>query len=120
MNLASSSAYTFEIYLHWTTAGATAGISVQLDGTAGVGSLKADITVFDHALNTMSDLARITAFNSAVGAGLTGDNSVLIRGTIVTTNAGTLFLEWAQNAADAGNATPVQINSTFTLRKLNA
>lgn len=120
VNLAASSSYHFEIHGHWTTAGATAGITLQLDGTVGVGSLKADITIYDHTLNTMSALARVTAFNSAVGVNGTGDNSFLIKGTIETTTAGTFFLEWAQNTADAVNGTLVQENSMLMLRKLNA
>ena len=120
VTLDASSAYEFEITGFWTTAGATAGIKVQLDGTVGVSSLKADVILFDYTTNAMSALDRITAFNAAVGSGLTGDNSFMIRGTIVTSTSGTFFLEWAQNAADLVNATTLQANSSLILEKLNA
>ena len=92
---------------------------MQLDGTVGVSSLKADVIHYDHAADT-SVIARITAFNSSVGVAGTGDNSFVIKGCIETTTAGTFFLEWAQNTTDAGNATTLQENSTFILHKLNA
>ena len=120
VNLAASSSYAFEIWGFWTTAGATAGITVQLDGTVGVSSLKADVAHIDNSTNAFSAFQRITAFNSAVGVGLTGDNSFYIRGVIETSTAGTFLLEWAQNSADAGNATTLQENSFLVLRKLNA
>ena len=119
VNLAASSSYAFEIYGFWTTAGATAGITVQLDGTAGVSSLKADVIHYENSADTYT-VSRITAFNSAVGQTDTGDNSFCIKGVIKTSTAGTMFLEWAQNAADAVNATTLQENSYFILRKLNA
>jgi hypothetical protein len=119
VNLAASSMYQFEIWGFWTTAGATAGIQVQLDGTVGVSSLKADIIHYDNSADALLT-ARITAFNSPTGRDDTGDNSFMIKGCIETTTAGTLFLEWAQNTLDAGNATTLQENSYFILRKLNA
>lgn len=119
VNLAASSSYAFEIYGFWTTAGATAGITVQLDGTVGISSLKADVIHYENSADTYT-ISRITAFNSAVGQADTGDNSFCIKGVIETSTAGTLLLEWAQNAADAVNATTLQENSYFLLRKLNA
>lgn len=119
VSLAASSAYAFEIHGHWTTAAATAGISVQLDGTVGVSSLKADVIHYGHAGDDFT-IERITAFNAPVGVAGTGDNSFVIKGTIETSTAGTFFLEWAQNTADAGDATTLQENSTLILHKLNA
>jgi hypothetical protein len=119
VNLAASSTYSFEIHGHWTAAGGTPGITVQLDGTVGVSSLKADITHYDHSADALF-ITRITAFNSGFGRDDTGDNSFLIKGCIETTTAGTMFLEWAQNTTDGANPTILQENSTFVLRKLNA
>lgn len=119
VNLAASSSYSFEIHGHWTAAAGTPGIAVQLDGTVGISSLKADVIHYDHSADVFI-IARITAFNSPVGRDDTGDNSFIIQGTIETSTAGTMFLEWAQNTGDAVNATTLQENSSFTLRKLNA
>ena len=120
VNLAASSMYQFEIWGFWTTAGATAGIQVQLDGTVGLSSFKADVAIIDYTTNVFAAYDRIAAFNTAVGAGLTGDNAFFIKGCIETTTAGTLFLEWAQNNLDVVNVTTLQENSYFILRKLNA
>lgn len=112
--------YYFEFILHATTASANAGIQVQLDGTATISSIRADVQIFDHAGNAHLQIQEITAFNSAVGSNNTGDTSVHIHGAIEVTAAGTFFLEWAQNTTDGANGTTVQENSTLILRKLNA
>ncbi len=118
VNLPASTAYKFSFYL-FVTSPATAGIAVQLDGTAGVSSLKLNTTILTSA-GAVVAAVRHTAFNSATGVDFTGDHYVTIEGVIEVSTAGTLRLEWAQNTTDAGNATVVQENSSLILRKLNA
>jgi hypothetical protein len=118
VNLPASSRYQFKFYL-FATSPATAGLLLQLDGTAGVSSLKANIQIFDST-GALVAFARKTAFNSSTGVDFTGDAYAVIEGVIEVSTAGTFRLEWAQNTTDAGNATVLQENSSLRLRRLNA
>ncbi len=118
VNLPASSRYQFKFYL-FATSPATAGLLLQLDGTAGVSTLKANISIYDST-GALVAFGRKTAFNSSTGVDFTGDAYATIEGVIEVSTAGTFRLEWAQNTTDAGNATVVQEDSYLTLRKLNA
>jgi hypothetical protein len=118
VNLPATSRYYFKFYL-FATSPATAGLLLQLDGTAGVSSLKANISIYDST-GALVAFGRKTAFNSSTGVDFTGDAYAVIEGTIEVSTAGTFRLEWAQNTTDAGNATVLQENSSLTLRRLNA
>ena len=120
-NLAASSSYSFRFTIFFTNAGAAEGIQLDLNGTVGVSSLKAQVSIYDDTLNTLAAFARVEALASAVGAGLSiGDNFAVIEGTIETSTAGTFGLRFAQNATGASAGVTVEENSTLTLRKLNA
>jgi len=114
LTLAASTNYQFRFWIPWTTAG-TAGIRLALNGTVGVTSLKADIKIADLSTNAYVAWDRVTALSSAVTSGaLGGTNVAEIEGTIETSTAGTFRLEWAQDTADAVNATTVQRNASLT------
>lgn len=117
-SLLASSTYKFEIEGFYTTASANAGIKVELSGTVGVTSLKANVHLYDDANDNFDVVARVTALDSPAGTDETGDNHFTITGTIETSTAGTFLLQWAQNTADAVNATTVQRNSSMILTRL--
>lgn len=109
LSLAASSKYRFEIFAPWTTA-ATAGLKTELSGTVGVTNLIAEIQMIDTALNQLAAEQIVTALETGDGSGIGGGANHLlkIKGAIETSTAGTLVLQWAQNAADAVNATIVK------------
>lgn len=121
LSLAVTSAYYFSFQLFTTNSGAAEGLQLCVNGTVGVSSLKAQISIFDDLLNTLVGFGRITAFASAVGAALSsGSNFSVISGVIETSTAGTFLLQFAQNAVGLGAGVTVQKNSSLTLRKLDA
>ena len=117
-DLPASSSYQF-IFYGFATSPATAGILLQLDGTVGISTLKANINIYDST-GALVAFGRKTAFNSSTGVDFTGDAYFTITGVIEVSTAGTFRLEWAQNTTDAGNATVLQEDSYLTLRRLNA
>lgn len=117
--LAASSNYHFRFTLFSNNVSLTEGISLQLDGTVGVTSMKAQIFLYDDTTNALAAFARVTAFNSAVGVALSaGDNHEMIEGTIETSTAGTFNLEWAQQVS-GGNNTTLQRGSSLIITKLS-
>lgn len=119
VSVIASTKYRFRAYLFVTSVSATAGFKFGLGGTATVTSMKAQLTLFDDTTDAMAALARVTALGSSTGAGLgAGDNFATIEGTIEVNAAGTLLVRWAQNLADAVNATIVQRGSYIELVKL--
>ena len=117
--LAASTNYAFRFVLFTNNVGALEGVQFQLDGTVGIGSLKAQITIYDDTTNAIAAFARVTAFNSAVGVALSsGVNHSVIEGSIETSTAGTFSLEWAQQVS-GGNATTLQRNSYMLIKKVS-
>ena len=83
VTLVASTNYEYRIVGFSSNAGAAEGLKVALSGTVGVSSMKAQISIYDDTLNTLVSFARVTAFGSSVGAGLSsGDNYFEIKGTI--------------------------------------
>lgn len=119
VTLGASASYWFKFFLFHNNVGALEGIKVAVSGTAGVTSLKAQITITDDTTNTTAALARVTAFGSAVGAGLgAGDNYTEIQGVIETSTAGTFLLQFAQNASGT-NAVTMQRGSSLVALRIN-
>ena len=117
--LAASSNYAFRFVLFSNNVAAVEGFQCQLDGTVGLSSMKAQVTIFDDSTNAIAAFARITAFNSAVGAVLSlGSNHTIIEGSLESSTAGTLSLEWAQQVS-GGNATTLQRGSYLVVTKLS-
>lgn len=118
VSLLASSIYAFRAFLFFNTAGAAPGFKAALNGTAGVTSLKAQVSIYDDTTNALTSYNRWTAFAAATGSVPTaGNNSCVIEGTIETSTAGTLLIQWAQNVSDAANTT-VQRNSNLLAWRL--
>jgi hypothetical protein len=115
IGLAASSNYAFEITGFADNAGATDGVKVALGGTVGVTSLSAEIIIYDNTTAAIVALGKVTAVDSAVGAGISaGENYFTIKGSIETSTAGTLFLKYAQNAAGAGGGVFIMRGTAIT------
>lgn len=119
VSVVASTKYRLRCFIFHTSLSTTAGIKLALSGTATITSMKAQISIFDDTTNVISGLARVSSLGSSVGAGLgAGDNFVTIEGTVEINAAGTFLVQWAQNVADAVNASTVQQGSYLELEKV--
>ena len=119
VTLAGTSKYQIEANLFILNDGATEGYKVAVTGTVGIQDLKAQIEIYDDTLNTIVGFARVTAIDTAVGAGLSsGSNYAAIRATIETTTAGTFALSFAQNAAGASAGVHHEIGCSLQVVKV--
>lgn len=120
ITLATNGKYQFKFDLFMLNDGAAEGIKVSLNGTATVTDVKAQAFIWDDTLNTLVGFARITALGGAgVGAGVSsGSNRVTIEGSIEITTAGTLLLEFAQNATGASAGVHCEVGSSLVAVKL--
>lgn len=113
-NVVSGTSYTFIAKLFISNAGATAGVKVAMNGTGTVSALKSQVRIFDDVTNTIAELSRATSLGGSVGVGLsTGNAFAMLEGSFTCNGSGTFVVQWAQNTADAGNATTVQSMSSL-------
>jgi len=120
VTLALNGKYQFRLPLFFLNDGAAEGVKVSLAGTATVTDIKAQVSIYDDTLNSLVAFARITALGGAgIGAGISaGSSYVLIEGAIEITTAGTLLLQFAQNALGAGLGVHCEVGSSMTVTKL--
>lgn len=120
VTLATNGKYQFRLALFFLNDGATEGVKVSLNGTAVVTDVKAQVSIYDDTLNSLVAFGRITSLGGAgIGAGLSsGSNYATIEGAIEITTAGTLLLEFAQNAAGASAGVHCEVGSSMTVTKL--
>ncbi len=111
--------YHFRFICFFLNDGATEGFKAAVNGTCTATDLKAQILIYDDTLNTIVGFARATTLGTGVGAGLsTGSNFAVIEGTIDVNTAGTLRLQFAQNAAGANLGVHLEVGSSYILTRL--
>lgn len=112
-NVAAGKRYRFEVDLY-TTSDVAGGVKAAIGGTATATNIIYEGLTTDAGTTTQS---RATALGSAVG-GVTAVTAAYIRlvGTIVVNSAGTLTVQFAENAATATSS--VLIGSTFLVREI--
>ena len=113
-NVEAGRAYGFEATLY-TTSNTAGGIKCAIGGTATATSVIYDAVITQNGAMVAPGTTRATALATAV-ADVTNVSAakVKITGTIVISGAGTLTVQFAQNASN-GSASSVLINSTFRL-----
>lgn len=111
-NVEAGRTYTFRAELD-TTAAATGGVKFAVSGTATATSINYSGVLLDGT--TVLANTRATALGTTVCAVTTSTaGTCTIKGTIVVNAAGTLTLQFAQNASDAGAST-VLVNQSLQL-----
>ena len=112
-NVKAAGVYKFRAVL-FTTSNVAGGVKFAIGGTATATSVIYAAQVFETAGITIGT-ARATALGTTVGdvTAVTVATCV-IEGTIVVNAAGTLTVQFAQNASN-GTASSVLVNSTFTV-----
>jgi len=111
-DVAASSTYVFYANLH-CTAGASGGIKAAINGTA-----TATAIVYDVTCNSGTSMATTRSTALGTTGGITAANPfVRIDGTITVNAAGTLKVEFAQNASN-GTASTVVVGSIFHIEQV--
>lgn len=118
-NVAAGEVYAFRAVL-FTTSAATGGVKCALGGTATATSLIAEASVTDGSAVQTVGTTRVTALSSTFGdvTAVTAAK-VIVEGQIVVNAAGTLTIQFAQNASD-GTASVVLAGSYFELISIGA
>jgi hypothetical protein len=113
-NVLAGKSYRFRVVLH-TTSNSSGGVKAAIAGTATATSVIYEALTIEGT--AISAHTRTTTLGTAVG-GVTAVAAaqVTIEGTIVVNAAGTLTVQFAQNASN-GTASSVLINSSFEIRQ---
>lgn len=112
--VANGGVYAFEAILY-TTSNVAGGIKAAIAGTCGATSIIYEAEVIETGVLKVPGTSRTTTKGTAVGD-ITAVTvaKIVIRGLIVVSTAGTLTVQFAQNASN-GSASTVLAGSTFTL-----
>lgn len=113
-NLVAGGQYIFDIYLS-LSANVSGGVKLAFGGTATASLLSADTWAYNTT--TVAAQGNITSLASNLVA-LTGAlTTVNITGSLIAATAGTLFLQFSQNASFA-TATTINAGSNFWIDRL--
>jgi hypothetical protein len=113
-NVEAGRTYGFTAVLY-TTSNVAGGVKAAISGTATATSIIYEASVTDAGVGATIGTARATALDTTVGdvTAVTAAR-ITITGTIVVNSAGTLTVQFAQNASN-GSASSVLVNSSFNL-----
>jgi len=114
-NVSASRTYEFEAILY-TSSNIAGGVQFAIAGTATATAIVYEAVVFSAA--TLAAETRATALGTAVG-GITAVTAAYVRitGMITVNAAGTLTVQFAQNASN-GTASSVLVGSIFRVNKI--
>lgn len=113
--LVAGKIYRFEAHLH-VDASALGGSKFAIGGTATATSLISETILTDNTTNTVTITARQTVMGTGTGQTGTTQGYCFISGTIVCNAAGTLTVQFSQNAANGTSS--VLVGSTFILTEM--
>lgn len=108
-------AYYFEATLH-ITADATGGHKVAIAGTATATSIIYQVESLDNGTDALVIASRQTSLGGSVGQAGATEVRCTIRGQIVVNAAGTLLVQFAQNASSGTSS--VLVGSTFVVNQV--
>lgn len=115
-NVEAGRTYKFEANL-FVDANVTGGSKYATAGTATATSIKYQIQLFDNSTNAATINSRQTALAGSTGQAGTTAGLALLKGEIVVNAAGTLTIQFAQNAATGTSS--VLTDSNFCLTPIN-
>jgi hypothetical protein len=114
VNLAAGTTYSFRAVLY-VSANASGGAKVAVSGTATLGSLRYRGKALSGT--TLSATGQATALGTAVAGATAAVDTIEIDGTITTNAAGTLTIQFAQNAS-FGTASSVLVGSHLIVHEM--
>jgi hypothetical protein len=114
-DLEANTAYSFEYYVEMTS-NLAVGCRLQFDGTVTFSAFKARAVTFNAG--TITQQAAVAAFNLLILNNTANSTQAyaMISGSITTTAAGTLFLEFSQNVSNV-TASTVEVGSFGVLHQ---
>lgn len=117
VSVAAGKKYRFEAVLY-TTSNVAGGVKFAIGGTATATAVIYEAVVWQTGQDVATGTQRATALATAVGD-VTAVTTAYIRitGTITVSAAGTLTVQFAQNASN-GSASSVLVGSTFTVNEI--
>jgi hypothetical protein len=115
VNVAASGVYAFEAEL-FVDATAGGGSKYAIGGTATATAIVYQISLLDNSTDAYTINARQTALAGSSGQAGTTAGIAAIKGTITVNAAGTLTVQFAQNAASGTSS--VLVGSTFRVQRL--
>ena len=101
--LAAGKTYQFEALLHCTV-GTTGGLKVAMGGTCTATAIVYEIEAVSNSSNSLAISSRQTALGGSAGAAADTSYAVWVTGMITVNAAGTLTVQFAQNASNATNS----------------
>lgn len=118
VNVSAATTYVFEATL-FTTSNVGTGVQAAIAGTCTATSIIYEGTTYSAGVSIATAGTRTTTKGAAVG-GVTAVTvaRIDITGTIVVANAGTLTVQFAENAGIALTTSSVLVNSKFTVIKV--
>lgn len=114
-NVMAGLTYIFEAGL-WVDADATGGSKYAIAGTATATAIKYDIMLLDEGTDAYTIVSRQTALAGSAGQAGTTAGFCLIKGMITVNAAGTLTVQFAQNASNGTSS--VLTLSYFNVEKI--
>lgn len=115
VDVIAGSTYYFKATLH-ITADATGGHKVAIAGTATATSIIAQVNSLSNSADAIIIANRLTALGSSAGHAGSTEVYCEIEGTITVNAAGTLLVQFAQNAANGTSS--VLVGSTFVVHRI--
>jgi hypothetical protein len=113
VNVEAGRTYSFEALL-FVDADATGGSKYAIAGTATATAIIYEVALIDNATNAFTITSRQTALGGAAGQAGTTAGLCRISGTITVNAAGTLTVQFAQNASNGTSS--VLVGSSFIVR----
>jgi hypothetical protein len=117
VNVEAARSYYFEAHL-FVDADAVGGHQYAIAGTATATSIKYQIDSIDNTLNVYVINSREVALAGAAGQAGATVVETIIKGLIVVNAAGTLTVQFAQNAATPATTSSVLTDSTFVVQEI--
>lgn len=114
-NVQAGLTYIFEVVL-FVDADATGGSKYAIAGTATATSIKYEVMLLDEGTDAYTIVSRQTALAGSVGQAGTTAGLCVIKGYITVNAAGTLTVQFAQNAANGTSS--VLVGSHFVVQKV--
>lgn len=116
--LVAGKIYRFEAELHLTS-NITGGSQFAIAGTCTATTIIYQVILVDNGSNLNTITSRQTALAGAVGQAGTTSGYCRITGLIVVNAAGTLTVQFAQNAATVLTTSSVLVGSTFEIKQIS-
>jgi hypothetical protein len=117
VNLMAGKTYGFRVKT-WVTANAIGGQKYAISGTCTATAIIYNVTTISNTANAIVISSKQTALGGAVGQAGGTDDYTVIEGLITVNAAGTLTVQFAQNAATPATTSSVLVGSNMEVWRI--